>query len=134
MLSHLQRHISELEKNPYKCKECNKGFAQDVFMILHRRYVHGIGITIISRTFLYCDMRTIFLFSVDESDRKAAGIFTMKCDLCANVSFTSLPNAKTHYMTEHGIKGYLMCCDSKFMSATSIEDHFKYHLDPSHFK
>ncbi|KAG4072165.1 hypothetical protein HA402_015664 [Bradysia odoriphaga] len=116
MLSHLQRHIDELEKNPFKCKDCNKGFAQEVFMVLHRRYVHGIA---------------------DGSEVKAAmltDVFTMKCDLCANVSFTSLPNAKTHYMTEHGIKGYLLCCDSKFMSATSIEDHFKYHLDPSHFK
>lgn len=63
-----------------------------------------------------------------------ADFFTMKCNLCENESFESLSNAQKHYMMEHGINGYLICCNSKFMEDKSIQDHFQYHLDLSSLK
>lgn len=59
---------------------------------------------------------------------------TTKCDLCENVALSSLDEAKKHYMDIHGIIGYLVCCNEKFMRAAALEIHMLLHVDPSYFK
>lgn len=70
--------------------------------------------------------------STDTKHKKyrLADFFTMRCDLCDDVQFSTFQNAKQHYRTVHEIKGYLMCCDKKFMKPRTIDDHLRWHTNP----
>lgn len=61
--------------------------------------------------------------------------FDMSCDLCENVSFTSIHAAKRHYKECHnGEKGYVKCCSKKLKAPGEIREHIKKHLNPDTFK
>lgn len=81
---------------------------------------------------------SLFFFSnLDESNGKAkqneyklADFFTMRCDMCDEGTFSSFQGAKEHYSQSHGIIGYLVCCDKKFVKAKTVDDHFQWHINP----
>lgn len=60
--------------------------------------------------------------------------FTMRCDLCDDIQFSTFLDAKKHYRQDHNITGYLVCCDKKFMKPKTIDDHFRWHIDPEYLK
>lgn len=63
-----------------------------------------------------------------------ADFFTMRCDLCDDVQFSSFQDAKQHYRNAHQMSGYLVCCDQKFMKPKTIDDHLQWHINPEHLK
>lgn len=77
---------------------------------------------------------------VDEENWDS-GLFDMTCDVdsCTTV-FTSLSNAKEHYLNVHFKRcGYIKCCDTncrslKLRSPADIKDHIVWHKNPECFK
>lgn len=141
---HISRHISELQELPHLCTVCHKGFKRAELLEVHQKYHHGIG-----KFFEYYFLRVTlnklksFLPIPDNSDREdgkpkytLADFFTMQCDLCNlnEVKFESFQMAKQHYAKEHGVVGYLICCDKKFVKPKTVDDHFKWHINPEYHK
>lgn len=55
-------------------------------------------------------------------------------DGCTTV-FTSLSNARIHYLNDHCIpNGYIKCCDMKLKTQIDVKDHIAWHKDPASFK
>lgn len=59
-----------------------------------------------------------------------AHFFTMRCDMCDDGRFSSFQGAKEHYTKSHGVVGYLVCCEKKFVKAKTVDDHFQWHINP----
>lgn len=62
--------------------------------------------------------------------------FDMTCDMdrCATV-FTSLSNARIHYLNVHSIpNGYVKCCDMKLKTQIDVNDHIAWHKNPASFR
>lgn len=69
-----------------------------------------------------------------ELTNKMLQVFDMSCDVC-NQEFNSWVDARTHYPRKHNIvKGYLKCCNRKFVIKSDIIDHIQYHIDPTTFQ
>lgn len=64
----------------------------------------------------------------DERIRETAKMF---CDLCSE-KFESFANAKSHFKKLHkGIKGYLVCCDKKYVKRYRLLTHLNSHYNVS---
>lgn len=60
--------------------------------------------------------------------------FDMSCDRCDEI-FESLPHAIRHYSSEHSEpKGYIKCCNKKFRTLATIDDHIHWHKNPESWK
>lgn len=67
-----------------------------------------------------------------QSKYTLADFFTMRCDLCSDTPLTSFAIAKQHYAKTHGTRGYLVCCNKKFMKPKTVDDHFQWHINPEY--
>jgi len=64
----------------------------------------------------------------DERIQETAKMF---CDLCSE-KFESFANAKSHFKKMHkGIKGYLVCCDKKYVKRYRLLTHLNSHYNVS---
>lgn len=60
--------------------------------------------------------------------------YKSSCDLCTKTIPLSLDASNEHYQQEHGIDGYITCCNVKFNTILAINEHAIYHSFPEHFK
>lgn len=74
------------------------------------------------------------LLKIEEENAQIREIFTMKCDICSDVDFESLLEARKHYRKVHKIKGYLVCCGRKFGRHYLIMNHVQSHINPDAFR
>lgn len=63
-------------------------------------------------------------------DNRLADFFTMRCDICSDTQFSSFQHAKLHYKSVHGVTGYLVCCNKKFVKAKTVDNHLQWHINP----
>lgn len=56
--------------------------------------------------------------------------FSMRCDICDDTPFSSFQHAKQHYKSVHGVTGYLVCCNKKFVKAKTVDNHLQWHINP----
>ncbi|XP_055689357.1 zinc finger protein draculin-like [Lutzomyia longipalpis] len=56
-----------------------------------------------------------------------------KCEICTHQA-KSYFALKYHFRDTHGIKGYLICCETKFTHLGILAGHLKKHFDPECFK
>lgn len=54
----------------------------------------------------------------------------MRCDICTDTQFSSFQHAKLHYKSVHGVTGYLVCCNKKFVKAKTVDNHLQWHINP----
>ncbi|KAM7347412.1 uncharacterized protein ACRADG_006973 [Cochliomyia hominivorax] len=59
--------------------------------------------------------------------------FDLSCSIC-NVSSDNFNNLKIHFLKEHNMVGYAMCCNKKFYKRCFLVDHINVHRDPNYFK
>lgn len=59
----------------------------------------------------------------------------MHCTKCPELfdGFT-FKEVKVHYDKEHGINGFLLCCDKKFFRRVRALEHIARHINPSVFR
>lgn len=41
--THLSKHLVDIQKYPFMCMTCERGFARDDLLEVHMRYYHGNG-------------------------------------------------------------------------------------------
>ncbi|KAG4067427.1 hypothetical protein HA402_009664 [Bradysia odoriphaga] len=56
--------------------------------------------------------------------------FTMKCDICTDVTFKTLLDIRRHYRGVHNVRGYLTCCNKKFNTRQAMVAHMRSHTNP----
>lgn len=61
-------------------------------------------------------------------DQKIRETATMTCELCL-APFESLRDAKHHFKSQHGIEGYIVCCDRKFRQRCRLLEHVNTHFN-----
>lgn len=146
---HIEKHLIYGQRlKAHVCVVCRARFASIKLLNVHQKYYHEIGKALL----LICDVRVIkwvvffFVPFSDESNSKdsntAAGhgkhrladFFTMRCDFCDDVTFSTFQDARQHYQNTHEMRGYLVCCDRKFMKPKSVDDHFQWHINPEYLK
>ncbi|XP_055318195.1 transcription factor grauzone-like [Sitodiplosis mosellana] len=120
---HIVRHLTDAQKNAYICIICRARFASNELLNIHRKYNHGIESD-------SDDSNT----AAEHKKYDLSDFFTMRCDLCDDVQFATFQDAKQHYRSAHEINGYLVCCDKKFMKPKTIDDHFRWHINPEYLK
>lgn len=64
------------------------------------------------------------------TDHRLGDFFTMRCDICSDTPFSSFQHAKQHYKSVHGVTGYLVCCNKKFVKAKTVDNHLQWHINP----
>lgn len=64
------------------------------------------------------------------TDNRLSEFFTMRCDICSDTKFSSFQHAKQHYKSVHGVTGYLVCCNKKFVKAKTVDNHLQWHINP----
>lgn len=64
-------------------------------------------------------------------DEKIRCVANMNCDICDKL-LESLAQARAHFRTEHGMIGYLKCCDRKFKQRNRLLDHVNTHFNLTH--
>lgn len=65
-----------------------------------------------------------------EVDAKIYEWFTMKCDICNDVTFTTLLDMRRHYRIVHKVRGYLTCCNKKYNRRHGMVAHMRSHINP----
>ncbi|KAJ6641729.1 Transcription factor grauzone [Pseudolycoriella hygida] len=63
-------------------------------------------------------------------DDQVRQYFNMKCDVCGD-PFETYRSSQKHYRIVHSMKGYLICCGSKFRRRGAVLGHIKFHVDPN---
>ncbi|XP_031623262.1 zinc finger protein 62-like [Contarinia nasturtii] len=110
MRKHISRHLGNMSAaDIHKCQTCYAIFTSKNLLNVHSTYFHGME------------------GNSNASNHTLADFFTMRCDLCDDAKFISYQDARLHYSMFHGITGYLICCNRKFMKAKTIDDHFQWH-------
>lgn len=71
----------------------------------------------------------IALDSADDQRIRETAI--MACELC-HLSVDSLREAKSHYKAQHGIDGYIICCERKFRQRCRLVEHVNTHFNFSY--
>ncbi|XP_039435347.1 transcription factor grauzone-like [Culex pipiens pallens] len=68
-----------------------------------------------------------------EENKKLNEFFQMRCDMCEETaeSFNAL---KSHFRSNHGRHGYIMCCKKKLSKRTHLLEHREWHLNPKAFR
>ena len=59
--------------------------------------------------------------------------FQLNCILCS-ATLSDFAAVRTHYRTEHHIKGYASCCGRKFTRRGVLVDHIQWHRNPTYFQ
>nr|XP_019536455.2 zinc finger protein 836-like [Aedes albopictus] len=61
---------------------------------------------------------------------------TLYCDICGERSqcFEDYSTLQKHFKDKHETRGYVMCCEKKFIRKDRLLDHIRLHLDPDAFK
>lgn len=66
-----------------------------------------------------------------------SNFYRLECDLCPNeshMSFKDIYSFFNHYKSIHQMKGYVICCATKFFKARAMALHMCRHLDPDSFR
>lgn len=66
-------------------------------------------------------------------DEEIAKRTKLKCDLCEK-EFAIFNVLQRHYRAEHKIKGYVVCCTTKFYKRGMFLDHIMKHLEPDRLR
>lgn len=64
-------------------------------------------------------------------DQRIRETATMSCELCL-APFDSLRDAKHHFKSQHGIEGYIVCCERKFRQRCRLLEHVNTHFNYSY--
>ncbi len=71
----------------------------------------------------------------EETENLLKEYLKMTCEMSdCDYHFKCYSDMKVHYSKVHNIRGYLTCCNKKFMKKHFIVDHLKYHKNPEEFK
>lgn len=61
-------------------------------------------------------------------DHKIRVTAKMFCEIC-QAPFDSLRDAKHHFKTQHGMEGYIICCERKFRQRCRLLEHVNTHFN-----
>ncbi|XP_037037052.1 transcription factor grauzone-like isoform X1 [Bradysia coprophila] len=56
-------------------------------------------------------------------------LFNMNCEICSDVQFRTLLEARKHYRKVHETEGFLMCCNKKFHQRVDVVQHIRHHIN-----
>lgn len=71
----------------------------------------------------------VALDSADDQRIRETAI--MACEIC-HISVDSLREAKSHYKSQHGVDGYIVCCERKFRQRCRLVEHVNTHFNFSY--
>lgn len=126
------------------CMICERGFARDDLLEVHMRYYHENGkhllithgeenkqTNILIRLHYKLDDKRTSTTGTQNANNDLSRWFSMRCDICLNdTPFSSFQHAKQHYKSVHGVTGYLVCCNKKFVKAKTVDNHLQWHINP----
>ncbi|XP_037902467.1 transcription factor grauzone-like isoform X3 [Hermetia illucens] len=69
----------------------------------------------------------------NEYDEEIARQTTLKCDLCTS-EFKLFAEMQRHYRSVHKVKGYAVCCSTKFYNRSTFFNHMIKHVAPERLK
>ncbi|XP_037033934.1 transcription factor grauzone-like [Bradysia coprophila] len=123
-----------------KCELCSAGNF-DTFLAVKRHYrkehqVVGYLKCCDKKLHSRCDLLDHIRYHIlhPESPKENAEIyewFTMKCDICNDVTFKTLMDVKRHYRGVHNVRGYLTCCNKKYNTRQQMVAHMRSHTNPN---
>ncbi|XP_050091818.1 transcription factor grauzone-like [Anopheles aquasalis] len=65
-----------------------------------------------------------------ETDRKAdqeiKKFYTLECEICS-IAQSDFPKLLAHYQSQHGVRGYMRCCNKQFFYRHAILEHIENH-------
>ncbi|XP_050073038.1 transcription factor grauzone-like [Anopheles maculipalpis] len=61
-----------------------------------------------------------------EDDRRMREFFKFECEICSE-PLENFSHLQVHYRKEHGIKGYIRCCEKQFYRRFQLLDHIAAH-------
>lgn len=64
-----------------------------------------------------------------ELEGQIRDLFNMNCEICSNVTFGTISDARKHYRRVHQKAGYLMCCGKPFQYTYGIVQHLRHHIN-----
>ncbi|KAM7342466.1 transcription factor grauzone-like [Cochliomyia hominivorax] len=55
------------------------------------------------------------------------------CDLCQS-PLANFNELKKHFLTDHNQRGYIQCCNRKYLHRPQLVEHLQWHINPDYFK
>lgn len=112
LVNHMQKHMAEPS---FECEFCNKRFRTTKQLNSHKIQKHEkLGGSIARYYDKIVDISN-YLF----------------CELCeGNPKFDTFELMNEHYLSSHGVRGYVLCCNRIFRTKRSVVIHCDRHLTP----
>lgn len=71
----------------------------------------------------------------DKADTQIKEFVSLVCDICQdNHQYLTFKDVQEHYQHKHQLRGYVTCCDKKFLRKDRLMNHITIHINPDAFK